>query len=104
MKNFSKRNFLISTALILTLLIISFLSAYVEDEGNLSKGSVWVIFARIFNVLKFPTHTLFEGLFGHNLILILVGFLINCLFYGFLLERITYFIKKINNKSFPCPF
>jgi hypothetical protein len=91
MKNFDRRNFLISITLILILLIICFLSAYVEDEGNLLKGSAWALFSRLFNVLKFPTHTLFEVLFGHNLILI--GFLINCLFYGFLIERLIFFSK-----------
>ena len=58
MKNFSKSTFTISTIVFGLLLIPSFLAAFGEDEGTLQADSFWIIFANLFYVLRFPTHTL----------------------------------------------
>lgn len=58
MKNFNKSTFIISTIVFGLLLIPSFLAAFGEDEGTLPIASLWTIFAKLFYVLRFPTHTL----------------------------------------------
>ena len=96
MKKFSKGTFIIATILFGLLLIPSFLAAWGEDEGTLGTNIIWVTFAKLFYILRFPTHTLLWTVFsesGANIYF--VGLFINCFFYGFLTERLIYFIKML---------
>jgi hypothetical protein len=95
MKRFSKTVFLASTLVISFLLIPSFLAAFAEDEGTLGTNFFWIVFAKLFYILRFPTHTLLwsfitkggaGAFFG--------GLVINCMFYGFLIERLFSVLKR----------
>src|ERR1051326_4956671 len=95
MKNFKISTFLIVIGLYVLLLIPSFLGAFAEDEGTIGDSFIWLIFSKLFYVLRFPTHTLFWSVFqeGH---IYFAGFFINAVFYGLLLERFFYFLRKKN--------
>ncbi|MCX6182613.1 MAG: hypothetical protein NT150_11875 [Bacteroidetes bacterium] len=94
MKNFNKNIFIVSTGLIALLLIPSFLAAWAEDEGTLGDDSFWIYFANIFYVLRFPFHTLLWFIFSYSAILFLIGLGLNCMFYGFIIERLFAFFRK----------
>lgn len=89
--------FLISTNIVGILLIPSFLAAFIEDEGNLRQGyTFWIFFARLFDVIRFPTHTLLWPIIkAAGPITYFVGLFINCMFYGLVVERITSLLGKI---------
>jgi len=95
-KNFNKLVFVIATVIFVILLFFSFFAAWAEDDGALPNSLFWIIFAKLFYILRFPTHTLFWSIIIHlGGIVFFAGLLINCLFYGFLTERVFYFIKKV---------
>jgi len=94
MKNFNKRTFIIATTTFGMLLIQSFLTAWAEDEGALGTNIIWVSFAKLFYILRFPTHTLLWKLFSNSgATIYFLGLIINCLFYGFITERLFIFLK-----------
>ncbi len=94
MKNFSKSTFIISTIIFGLLLVPSFLAAWAEDEGTLGTNIIWLTFAKLFYVLRFPTHTLlWTVITSGGATIYFVGLFINCLFYGLLTERIFSLIK-----------
>jgi hypothetical protein len=96
-KNFNSTVFLISTIIVGLLLIPSFFAAFVEDEGNLRQGyTFWMFFARLFDVIRFPTHTLLWPIISAaGPFTFFGGLLINCMFYGLVVERITSLLRKI---------
>ena len=94
MKNFNKQTFIIATVLFGLLLIPSFLAAWAEDEGTIGTNVIWLTFAKLFYVLRFPTHTLLWTLFSNGGLVYFAGLLINCMFYGFLTERLLSVIKR----------
>ena len=95
MKNINKQVVYVATVLFGLLLIPSFLAAYGEDEGTLGVNIIWVTFAKLFDVLRFPTHTLLWPLITKGGAAIFNGgLIINCLFYGLLTERLIYFVKR----------
>jgi hypothetical protein len=78
------------------LLIPSFLATFREDEGTLPESSFWMLFARLFEILRYPTHTLLWSIFSNNGALVFFGgLLINCCFYGVLTERLFSFFKAL---------
>lgn len=94
MKNFSKSTFIISTIVFGLLLIPSFLAAWAEDEGTLGTNIIWLTFAKLFYILRFPTHTLFWTVItSGGATIYFTGLLINCLFYGLLTERLISLFK-----------
>jgi hypothetical protein len=100
LKNFSRTTFLFSTCIVGLLLIISLLAAFGEDEGTLqADDTFWYFFARLFYILRFPTHTLLWSLiiFGGSLTFF-GGLLINCILYGLVIERIASLFKERNKK------
>jgi hypothetical protein len=77
------------------LLVPSFIAAGAEDEGTLGTNLIWVVFAKLFYVLRFPTHTLLWTFFSSaGASIYFSGFIINCLFYGLITERIISFVKQ----------
>jgi hypothetical protein len=89
MRSFDKRRFANATALFGFLLIPSFVAAWAADEGTLGTNIIWVVFFKLFYILRFPTHTLFWAIFCNaGIVVYLSGLIINCMFYGFLTERI----------------
>ena len=100
MKKFSKGTFIIATILFGLLLIPSFLAAWGEDEGTLGTNIILVTFAKLFYILRFPTHTLLWTVFSENgATIYFVGLIINCFFYGLLTERLIYFIKMLRQHN-----
>ena len=100
MKYFSKVTFIIATALFGLLLVPSFLAASGEDEGTLGTNIILVAFAKLFYILRFPTHTLLWTFFCKSgATVFFVGLIINCFFYGLLTERIIYFIKILRQHN-----
>ena len=98
MKNFSKSTFIISTIVFGLLLVSSFLAVWAEDEGTLGTNIIWLTFAKLFYVLRFPTHTLLWTVITNGgATIYFVGLFINCLFYGLLTERL-FSIFKTNKK------
>ena len=96
MKNINKQIVYISAIMCGVLLIPSFLAAWEEDEGTLGTNIILTTFAKLFYVLRFPTHTLLWPLIPKGgALMFFGGLLINCLFYGLLTERIIYFIKQL---------
>lgn len=82
----------IITAFLLVLTIPSFFAAWAEDEGTLGSNFIWRLFAKLFLILRFPTHTLLWTFFSNGgFFVYLAGLLINCLFYAFLFERFISF-------------
>jgi hypothetical protein len=100
MKKFNKRTFIISTSLFGVLLIPCFLAAWGEDEGTLGTNMGGVTFAKLFYVLRFPTHTLLWTIFSDSgAAIFFLGLLLNCCFYGLLTERLFYILKKNKTQS-----
>jgi len=93
-KNFNRQTFIITTIIVGLLLIPSFLAAWGEDEGTLGTNIFLVTFAKLFYVLRFPTHTLLWTIFSNGgATVYFVGLIINCMFYGLLTERLISFFK-----------
>lgn len=93
MRQFSKLIFTIVTALLVILVFIAYWGAFAEDEGTLNGSTILILLSKVFNILRFPTHTLFWSLFSLNATLYLLGLLINCMFYGLLIERLIHFYR-----------
>ena len=94
MKKFNKRTFLIWTFVFIILLFPSFFAAFAEDEGTLGANIILIILAKLFNILRFPTYVLF-GTINNGWIPYLFGLVLNCFFYGFVIERLTFILKNL---------
>lgn len=94
MKNFNKQTFVSLSLLFGLLLIPSFLAAWAEDEGTLGTNIIWATFAKLFKVLRFPTHTLFWTIITKcGATIYFLGLVLNCMFYGLLTERFFFVIR-----------
>ncbi len=95
MKKINKKILLNATGVFVLVLIPSFIAAGTEDEGTMGTNITWVSFVHVFNILRFPTHTLFAPyILRGGFLAYVFGLLINCLFYGLLTERLFAFMKK----------
>jgi hypothetical protein len=74
--------------------VVSFWFAFGKDEGQLGTGYVENFIADSFYVFRFPTHVIFWELLNSSAILYFFGLILNCLFYGLLIERVWQLIKK----------
>ena len=90
---------MLSTGLIVLLLIPSFFAAWAEDEGTLGDHLFWIVFAKLFYVLRFPSHVLLWSVFSDSAILFFIGLGLNCMFYGFIIERVFAFFRKNKHKE-----
>lgn len=87
--------------LFILLLIPSFLGAWAEDEGTLGTNIIWVSFAKLFYILRFPTHTLLWTIISEfGATIYFLGLFINCIFYGFLTERTISIFKTKKLEKF----
>jgi hypothetical protein len=93
MKKFSKKTFVVSTIVLGLFLVPRFLAAFGEDDGTISEKTLWIVFARLFDVLRFPTHTLAWTIFSSTAIMYFIGLILNCMFWGLLIERISWLLK-----------
>ena len=102
MKPIRKSIFLFATTIFLVLLIPSFFAAFAEDEGTLPEGSFWRIFTWLFQMLRFPTHTLiYPWMSGDGGIFFLGGLILNCLFYGLIVERLVSYFRWPSKRRDP---
>ena len=99
MRKFNSKAFIIVSGLSGLLLIPSFLAAWAEDEGTLGGNVAEVIFSKLFYILRFPTHTIMWTVFSNNAVLFFLGLVINCMFYGLVLERLFYFIQTVKQPT-----
>lgn len=77
------------------LLVPSFFAAWAQDVGRQDTNLMSRAFTGFFNILRFPTHTLFWSVIVKGgALLFFPGLLINCLFYGLLTERLYSIIKR----------
>jgi hypothetical protein len=96
MKNFNSTIFLLTTIILGLLLIPSFLAAFAEDEGTLNQNNTfWSFLARLYHIIRFPTHTLLSPIISAGgIVTFFGGLFINCMFYGLVVERITSVFRK----------
>lgn len=99
MKNFDKQTFVITMIVFGLLLIPSFFAAWGDEEGTLGSNSFYVTLSKLFYILRFPTHTILWELFSLNAGLYLIGLLLNCMFYGLLIERFAFVFKLARGKA-----
>ena len=85
--------FILATIIYVIMTIITLIAAGSNDEGTGGSGLIIITLSRLYQIFRFPTHTLFFEYFnGSNFF---IGLIINCLLYGFITERlITTFIDK----------
>ncbi|WP_167296990.1 hypothetical protein [Pedobacter sp. SG908] len=90
-------SFISATIIFCVFAFVTLIAAAAVDEGTDGNNFVIQAMAKIYYIFRFPIHTLFfrfiEGPF-----FFFVGLLLNCLFYGFLTERIVFiFDRKKSN-------
>jgi hypothetical protein len=95
--NFNKTLFLLMTGIFLLLMFAALIAVAAQDEGAIRTNQIWIGLANLFNVFRFPTHTLLSSLISLSgpfaPILFFGGLVVNCLFYAFLTERLWYSTK-----------
>jgi hypothetical protein len=73
----------------LGLTFIAFVGAAAVDEGTEGDGFLGIIaflFSKVFDVFRFPSHTLFFDWMNGSMFII--GLFVNCILYGFAIERL----------------
>lgn len=98
MKNINKGTLVLSIWLFALLLIPSLLAAFGEDEMGPSSSLFGRFFAKLFYVLRFPTHTLCWSMITKYSVLYFPGLALNCIFYGFITERVIAFYRVRKRK------
>ncbi len=101
MKKFKPIVFFLSMLAVGLLTLISFTAAAGEDEGN-RLNWFWFFFAKLYYILRFPTHTLLFNFFVNGWFRFLLGLFINSIIYGFLVERLFSLFRK-KSKIPPIP-
>jgi hypothetical protein len=69
----------------------------ISYEGTLGEGVIRNLIADMFWVLRFPTHSLLLDYIEIKTAffpIFFFGLLLNCLFYGWLIERIVFLLKR----------
>lgn len=96
LKKFNEPVFVVTAMVVAVLFIPALFAAFAEDEGTLDPhDTFWNFFAALFHVLRFPTHTLLWPLIiAGGPFTYIAGLLINCLFYGLIVERFFYLFRS----------
>jgi hypothetical protein len=79
----------ISLFAISILAVISLFGSWAYDEGTIDSN----ILASVFQVVRFPTHTLFWEFFNQTTRTFYAGLILNILFYSLVIERMIVLIK-----------
>ena len=82
--------FTVAAILVSILTIIVFIGAAAYDEGMTEDPTLYYLF----NVFRFPTHTLFFDFFPTSGFLFFGGLLLNVLFYALLMERCFSYLRR----------
>lgn len=103
MKSFNLKLFLLITGILVVLIIPCYwgVRTYeLEKAQGLELNGIAALFAKLFYLLRFPTHTLMKSTFQTNGITIFFASLIfNCCLYGLLGERIAWAYKNRNDET-----
>jgi hypothetical protein len=83
-----------ASVLVGILTVVSFVFAWAKDEGTMGSGFFKNMLADSFSIFRFPTHVLFWGFFSSSAQSFFVGLTMNCLFWGLIIERSFWLIKK----------
>jgi len=84
--NFKPLVFVSASVLFLIFTIITFIAYGAVEEGTDGNDHTTRAIAKLYYILRFPTHTLLFGIM--NSPFFFLGLVYNCLFYGFLTERV----------------
>ncbi|HSY60751.1 MAG TPA: hypothetical protein VK796_02695 [Cytophaga sp.] len=84
--------FILLTLFFWVFIFATLIAAAAEDEGTLGNCPIWMLFARLFYILRFPTHTLLWEFI--NGVTFLPALMLNGLFYAFITERIISFLRN----------
>ena len=82
--------FTVAASLLSLLSIVVFIGAAAYDEGMTNDPT----FYHLFNIFRFPTHTLFFDFFLRGGFHFFGGLLLNVLFYALLIERCFSYLKR----------
>ncbi|WP_269241622.1 hypothetical protein [Flavobacterium limnophilum] len=94
MKSINKRILFIATIFFGLPMTLSFIGAWAEDERTLGTNIICTTFAKLFNILRFPTHTLLWTYISRlGAPIYFSGLFINCVLYSFITERIIHLLK-----------
>jgi hypothetical protein len=100
MKKFNLRIFMIATVVTILLNFVSLVG--LEAHGTLNRSHTLLgMVGSIWTVLRFPIFTCFWKFIysPFNIILFSIAIFLNCAFYGVIVERIFYFLRK--KRKFP---
>ena len=104
-KKFNWLIFLVCSFIFIFLLFPSFVAAWSEDEGTLGTNIIAKVLPRVYDILRFPTHTLFwNSIIGSNDAIYYLGLVLNCFFYGFITERLIFILKNLRHKKWNTKF
>lgn len=93
MRKISLWTFVFSTLAVGFVMATSILAFWAYDDGTLKNDSKWMFLVKLFHLLRFPAHTILGALILHPVIWLL-GLVINCCLYGFLIERVISLFRK----------
>jgi hypothetical protein len=82
--------FTVAASLLSLLTIVVFIGAAAYDEGMTNNPT----FYHLYNIFRFPTHTLFFDFFLRGGFHFFGGLLLNVLFYALLIERCFYYLRQ----------
>ena len=88
--------FFIATIICCVLTFVTLIAAAARDEGTGGDGIIVTVLEKLFYIFRFPTHTIFFQFMDGAMFF--VGLFINCLFYGFIIERAFSFGRKTSNE------
>jgi hypothetical protein len=95
MKKFNLRIFMIATVVAILLNFADWVALTAHNTPNSPHILLWVA-DRFWSLLRFPIFTFFWKFiyFPFNIILFSIAVFLNCAFYGVIVERIFYLLRK----------
>jgi hypothetical protein len=98
LKKYNKRRLVWVFILLVILLLICYAAAFSKDDGVIL-NSFQNILAKGYEIFLFPILFLFGNYIDQ--IFFIIGLLLNCLFYAFLIETVVILIKAFMNRVSP---
>ena len=81
------------------LVVVSMFASLESGSTENGGGFLGSFLSGLFNVLRFPVHTLLGTVAESNNLLFTAGLVLNCLFYGLLYERIYTWLRRKKLKT-----
>jgi hypothetical protein len=95
MRNYNAKIFFVTLFIICIISFLSLLASMAEPEGTSGNNIVSVIFAKLFYVFRLPVLALFPVFTKAGIGGFIAGLFLNCICYGFLLERMIAWNKEV---------